>query len=138
MELPIEQAKNYAMKPVDENFARTCRPGDIFVARNNLGSGSSRETAPLTLRALGIHTIIAVSYARIFYRNCINLGILALECPEAGDIAMFDELSIDCRQGVIANLTTGRRYQCGSLPPHIMELIACGGLVPYLEKKLQH
>lgn len=138
MELPIEDAKNYAMKPVDEDFPRICRPGDIFVARNNLGSGSSRETAPLILRALGIRTIIAVSYARIFYRNCINLGILALECPEAGDIAMFDELSIDCHQGRIINLSTGKHYSCGNIPSHIMELIECGGLVPYLENKLLH
>ena len=79
MELPIEEAAKYAMYPIDPDFAKRCNPGDIFVTENNCGSGSSRETAPLALRQLGIRTILAKSYARIFYRNCINLGILAIE-----------------------------------------------------------
>ena len=79
MELSIDEAAQYALSTVDTDFTTVCQPGDIFVAENNLGSGSSRETAPLTLRALGIRTIIAKSYARIFYRNCINVGILAIE-----------------------------------------------------------
>ncbi len=78
MELSITDASKYAMSPIDTEFAKVCLEGDIFVAENNLGSGSSRETAPLTLKVLGIKTIIAKSYARIFYRNCINLGILAV------------------------------------------------------------
>lgn len=136
MELAMEEAAKYAMSPVDAKFASTVRPGDIFVAENNLGSGSSRETAPLTLRILGIRTIVAKSYARIFYRNCINLGILAIECPDTDRISKFDRLEIDTQAGVIRNLTTSETYLCDKIPPHIMELVNCGGLVESLRKKL--
>lgn len=135
MELPIQEAAKYAMSPVDETFAGRCRPGDIFVAEKNLGSGSSRETAPLTLRALGIQTIVAQSYARIFYRNCINLGILAIECPETGRISEGDRLEIDYRQGIIRNLTTGDSLPCDPIPDHIMDLVGRGGLVAYLKER---
>lgn len=135
MELPIQEAARYAMSPVDETFAARCKPGDIFVAEKNLGSGSSRETAPLTLRALGIRTIVAQSYARIFYRNCINLGILAIECPGTGRISEGDQLEIDYQQGVIHNLTTGEELPCDPIPGHIMDLVSRGGLVEYLKAK---
>lgn len=136
MELSMEEAAKYAMSPVDPEFAATVRPGDIFVAENNLGSGSSRETAPLTLKILGIRAIIAKSYARIFFRNCINLGILAIECPDTDKISKFDEISVDTRSGIIRNLTTGAEYHCDKIPPHIMELVSCGGLVESLKHKL--
>lgn len=136
MELKIEEAARYAMSPIDTNFAAVCREGDIFVAEQNLGSGSSRETAPLTLKALGIRVIIAKSYARIFYRNCINLGILALECQETEKISYFDELEVDYQNGKIFNKTREETYACSRLPEHIMELIDCGGLVEYLRRKL--
>ena len=137
MELPIEQAAQYAMSPVDETFAARCKPGDIFVAERNLGSGSSRETAPLTLRALGIKTIVVQSYARIFYRNCINLGILAVECAGTGSISEGDQLEIDYQQGVIHDRTTGEELPCDPIPDHIMELVARGGLVEYLKERIQ-
>lgn len=137
MELPIEEAARYAMSPVDETFAARCRPGDIFVAGRNLGSGSSRETAPLTLRALGIQVIVAQSYARIFYRNCINLGILAIESPGAGEISEGDRLEIDCRQGIIHNLTTGAELPCDPIPGHIMDLVSRGGLVEHLKERFK-
>lgn len=136
MELSMEEAAKYAMSPVDPEFAATVRLGDIFVAENNLGSGSSRETAPLTLKILGIRTIIAKSYARIFFRNCINLGILAIECPDTDKISKFDEISVDTQAGIIRNLTTGTEYHCDKIPPHIMELVSCGGLVESLKHKL--
>lgn len=136
MELSMKEAAKYAMSPVDTQFASVVRPGDIFVAENNLGSGSSRETAPLTLKILGIRTIIAKSYARIFYRNCINLGILAIECPEAEKISQFDELEVLTETGEIRNLTTGASYVCDKIPPHILDLINCGGLVESLKHKL--
>ena len=135
MELPIEQAAQYPMSPVDETFAARCNPGDIFVAEKNLGSGSSRETAPLTLRALGIQTIVAQSYARIFYRNCINLGILAIECPGTGRISEGDRLEIDYQDGVIHNLTTNEDLPCDPIPGHIMDLVRRGGLVEYLKER---
>lgn len=136
MELSMEEAAKYAMSPVDAEFASIVRPGDIFVAENNLGSGSSRETAPLTLKILGIRTIIAKSYARILYRNCINLGILAIECPETKKISQFDELEVLTQTGEIRNLTTGESYVCDKIPSHILDLINCGGLVESLKNKL--
>lgn len=136
MELSIDEAAQYALSAVDTDFAARCRPGDIFVAENNLGSGSSRETAPLTLRALGIRTIIAKSYARIFYRNCINVGILAIECAETEKINYYDVLDIDYEQGLIRNETTGDSYPCQPIPSHIMELVEHLGLLGYLQEKL--
>ena len=136
LELSTEEAARYTMAPVDPDFASGFKPGDIFVAEHNLGSGSSRETAPLTLKILGIRTIIAKSYARIFFRNCINLGILAIECPDTDKISKFDEISVDTQSGIIRNLTTGAEYHCDKIPPHIMELVSCGGLVESLKHKL--
>lgn len=135
MELSMEEAAQYALSPIDSSFAKEVKEGDIFVAENNLGSGSSRETAPLTLKILGIHTIIAKSYARIFYRNCINLGILALECQEADKISKDDVLEVDEQVGVIKNLTTGETYGCSKVPEHIMKLIRRGGLVESLKRE---
>ena len=126
------------MSVVDPDFASGVRPGDIFVAENNLGSGSSRETAPLTLRILGIRTIIAKSYARIFYRNCINLGLLAIVCPETEKISMGDELDVDYLAGVIHNLSTGEDYACEPIPDHIAKLVELGGLVPLIAEKLKN
>lgn len=136
MELSMEEAAKYALSPVDPDFASTVHPGDIFVAENNLGSGSSRETAPLTLKILGIRTIVAKSYARIFYRNCINLGILAIECPNTDRISRFDQLEIDTLAGTVRDLTTGETLRCDKIPPHIIELVCGGGLVESLKHQL--
>ncbi len=135
MELKMEEAAKYAMSPVDVNFSSVIKPGDIFVAENNLGSGSSRETAPLTLKILGIRIIIAKSFARIFYRNCINLGLLAIECADTDKISYFDEISIDLENGIIENTTKGEAYTCDKIPPHIWNLFLEGGLVPSLKNK---
>ncbi len=128
MELSVKEAAKYAMSAIDTSFAENCREGDAFVAENNLGSGSSRETSPLTLKELGIHTIIAKSYARIFYRNCINVGLLALECAETEKISMFDELNIDLEKNEITNVTTGEVLKCSPIPNHLLVLIEAGGL----------
>lgn len=136
MELSIEESAKYAMSPIDSEFASIVREGDILVAENNIGSGSSRETAPLTLAVLGIKVIAAKSYARIFYRNCINLGILAIECSETEKISKFDELEVNTKEGQIKNLTTGEVYSCGKIPNHILELVNDGGLVESLKRKL--
>lgn len=135
MELKMSDAAKHAMSPVDPAFASNFNPGDLFVAENNLGSGSSRETAPLTLYALGLRTIVAKSYARIFYRNCINVGILAIECDSTDKISKNDILEIDYQKGTIYNKTTGDEYICDKIPLHIMEIIECGGLLDYLKKK---
>jgi|LGOV01.1.fsa_nt_gb 3-isopropylmalate/(R)-2-methylmalate dehydratase small subunit len=134
MELTIQEAAKYAMYPIDETFGIKYKSGEIFVAENNLGSGSSRETAPLTLRELGVRTIIAKSYARIFYRNCINVGILAIECGETDKISKGDEIEVDYENGVIKNLTKNEEYGCKKIPSHIMQLVNNGGLLPTLQK----
>lgn len=136
MELSVKDAAKYAMSTVDPEFAGACKMGDIFVAEHNLGSGSSRETSPLTLRELGIRTIVAKDYARIFYRNCINVGILAIECANTQSIDKFDEIEIDCEAGVIYNKTKNENYECNKIPEHLMSLVNCGGLFEYLKKNI--
>ena len=137
MELPIKEAAKYTMSPIDTEFSTICEPGDIFVAENNLGSGSSRETAPLMLKELGIKVVIAKSFARIFYRNCINLGSLAIQCEETEKIDMFDNLEIDYINGIIFNKNKNERYRCEKIPQHIMEFVEMDGLINYLKKNLK-
>ncbi len=136
MELSIAEAAKYAMSAVDPNFFTRIKKGDIMVAGANFGSGSSRETSPLTLRYLGVGAIVAKFFARIFYRNAINLGIPVIECAETDKIADQDEIEIDLSAGLIHNLTKKESYPCSKIPPHIMELVADGGLVPYLKKRV--
>ena len=135
MELSIEEASAYSMSAVDPDFSKRVRPGDFFVARYNLGSGSSRETSPLTLKYLGIQCVIACSYARIFYRNCINVGLVPLICPEADRISDGDELEADAAAGIVRNKTKNETYTCEALPEHIMAIVKAGGLFPYLKNK---
>lgn len=137
MELSIKDAAKYAMSPVDPDFATKFKPGDILVAERNFGSGSSRETAPLSLRELGVKVIIAQNFARIFYRNAINLGILALECHETPDIDNGDELSIDVAAGQIQNRTKDKSYPMAKIPEHLLTMVKAGGLIPYLEQRLK-
>jgi len=124
------------MSAVDPDFFARIKKGDIMVAGANFGSGSSRETSPLTLRYLGVGAIVAKFFARIFYRNAINLGIPVIECAETDKIADQDEIEIDLSAGLIHNLTKKESYPCSKIPPHIMELVADGGLVPYLKKRV--
>lgn len=137
MELPIAQAAQYAMSAVDGDFHKKAGPETIMVAGRNFGSGSSRETSPLTLKHLGIKVIVARFFARIFYRNGINVGLLLLECAEADRIETDDRLSIDLRNGRIVNDTKGEAYDCDRIPPHIMKLIEQGGLVPSLRVRFK-
>lgn len=136
MELSIAEAAKHAMKAIDPEFSVKVQKGDILVAGANFGSGSSRETSPLTLQYLGITAIVACFFARIFYRNAINLGIVAIECAEANCIQDLDEIEINLLQGRIYNLTRSETYVCSKLPAHIMQLIDAGGLVPYLKKQI--
>lgn len=135
MELSIEAASIYAMQAEDPDFAKRVKPGDIFVAENNLGSGSSRETSPLTLKYLGISCVIAKSFARIFYRNCINVGLPALECAEAERIRDGDRLRIDILNGTVENISSNETYQCDALPEHILAIIRAGGMFAYLKNQ---
>lgn len=134
MEMNIEEASKYAMSPIDDDFAKEFKNGDILVGENNFGSGSSRETAPLTLKYLGVNLIIAKSFARIFYRNAINLGIIVIECKETNKIRKNDILEVNYEEGIIVNLTKDEEYKGTKIPEHIMELINVGGLVEYLKR----
>jgi len=136
MELSIEEAAPYAMSAIDPDFTKKLQRGDILVGGKNFGSGSSRETSPLTLKYLGVSAIVAKFFARIFYRNAINIGIAVVECEEADKIRGGDVIAIDLTAGVIRNETTGERYVCSKIPPHIMEIIDDGGLVANLRKNL--
>ncbi|MDR1625375.1 MAG: 3-isopropylmalate dehydratase [Spirochaetia bacterium] len=135
MELQIEEAKKYTMATVDPSFASGYEKGDYFVAEHNLGSGSSRETAPLMLKALGVKFLIAMDYARIFYRNCINVGLLPIECAETDKIKPGHTIDLDYRNGKILNKTSGETYECSRIPPHITEIADCGGLIGYIKAK---
>jgi 3-isopropylmalate/(R)-2-methylmalate dehydratase small subunit len=134
MELSIPEAAKYAMSAIDPGFPKKVQKGDIMVAGTNFGSGSSRETSPLTLKYLGVGAIVAKFFARIFYRNAINLGIPVIECAETDKIGDGDVIEIDFEQGIIINVSKNERYTCSKIPPHILGLIGEGGLVPYLKK----
>jgi len=120
----------HCMEDIDADFVRRVRPGDIVVARRNFGCGSSREHAPIALKASGISCVIAATFARIFYRNAINIGLPILECHAAADgITAGDTVRVDFDTGVIANVTTGQTYQAQPFPPFIQNIIAKGGLL---------
>ncbi len=128
----------HCMEGVDPEFPRKVQPGDIVVAGRNFGSGSSREHAPLSLQAAGVSCIIAKSFARIFFRNAINIGLPVLECPEAVDaISPGDELEVHLDTGEIRNQRTGQAFRAKPYPPFMLELIRAGGLIPYTRARLQ-
>ncbi len=125
----------HCMEDIDKEFIRKVQPGDIMVAQKNFGCGSSREHAPIAIKASGISCVIASTFARIFYRNAINIGLPILECPEAAeDIAGGDQVSVDFDTGLISNLTTGKTYQAQPFPPFIQEMIRKGGLLNSISK----
>ena len=136
MELSLQEMIAHAMEGANPDFAAKVKPGDIMVAGKNFGSGSSRETAPMIIKGCGISVVIAEFFARIFYRNAINIGLKVLICPTAGQINDGDALEVDPVGGVITNLTTGERHACSTLPAHILELVNAGGLVGHLRQKL--
>jgi 3-isopropylmalate/(R)-2-methylmalate dehydratase small subunit len=131
-----EEGCKFCLESLDPNFSSKVEDGDIFVAGANMGIGSSREQAPLHLKLLGIHAVLAKSFSRIFYRNTLNLGIPALICIEVGKINSGDKLSVDPLKGQIYNLSTDETLKCDPLPKHLMEMIGDGGLMPHLKKKL--
>ncbi len=127
----------HCLEDLDATFAQRVRPGDIVVAEENFGCGSSREHAPLAIKAAGIDAVIAKSFARIFYRNAINTGLAIMECPEAVDaIRQGDVVSVDADTGAIVNETTGQTFRAQPFPPFIREIIASGGLIARTKEKL--
>ena len=128
----------HCMEDIDPEFASSVREGDIIVAGRNFGCGSSREHAPLAIKACGVSCVVAASFARIFYRNALNIALPILECPAAAEaIVNGDELSIDFETGVIEDLTTGRCFSAEPFPPFMRDLIAAGGLAEYLKGKMR-
>jgi 3-isopropylmalate/(R)-2-methylmalate dehydratase small subunit len=133
-----EELAPHCMEDIDESFAKGVQKGDIIVAGNNFGCGSSREHAPIAIAGAGISCVIAVSYARIFFRNAINVGLPILECPEAaGGIAGGDTVEVDLEKGAIVNKTTNKTWQARPFPAFLRELISVGGLVPWVRGRLE-
>ena len=132
---PEELAK-HCMEDIDPAFATTVQPGDIIVGGANFGCGSSREHAPISIRACGVRCVIAASFARIFYRNSINIGFPILECPEAAAaIQNGDTISVDFATGVIHDDTTGEEFKAVAFPAFINRIIEHNGLLPYLKAR---
>ncbi len=133
---PAELAR-HCMEDIDADFVNRVRPGDIVFAGENFGCGSSREHAPVALRASGVAAVVAAGFARIFYRNALNVGLAILECPEAvGHVSSGDEVEVDPATGRISNLTTGGSWIAKAFPDFIQGIVELGGLVPYTRAKL--
>jgi 3-isopropylmalate/(R)-2-methylmalate dehydratase small subunit len=133
---PLELAK-HCMEDLDPQFLKRMKPGDIIVAESNFGCGSSREHAPLAMKTAGISCVIARSFARIFFRNAINIGLPLLESAEAVDnIQSGDKLEIDLAKGKIVNATSGKTFAAKPYPDFMSELISSGGLIEYTRKRL--
>ena len=134
---PEELAK-HCMEDIDADFVNEVKTGDIMVGGSNFGCGSSREHAPIAIRAAGISCVIAESFARIFYRNSINIGFPILECPEAAkEINAGDIVEVDFASGVITDETTGKAYQATPFPEFIDNIIKNGGLLAYIKEKVE-
>ena len=125
------------MEDIDPNFVKKISIGDVIVAGENFGCGSSREHAPIAIKSAGICAVIAKSFARIFYRNSFNMGLLILECNETDEINEGDEIKIDVNQGTISNLTQNKTYKFQPIPPFMQELIKSGGLIEYAKTKIK-
>lgn len=133
---PKELAK-HCMEGIDPTFVEKVKPGDIIVANRNFGCGSSREHAPIAIKASGVSCVIAGTFARIFYRNAINIGLPILECEEAAkNIERGDELEVDFRTGIIHNLTENQTYNVQPVPEFIQEIIKADGLISYIKKNM--
>jgi 3-isopropylmalate/(R)-2-methylmalate dehydratase small subunit len=133
---PAELGK-HALEGLDPDYVTKMKKGDLIVAGSNFGCGSSREVAPIAIKGSGTSAVIAKSFARIFYRNALNIGLPIFESPEAVDgISAGDEVEVEPATGVVRNLTTGKSYQAAAFPPFMQALIESGGLVPYVERRL--
>ncbi len=130
-----KELSKHCMEDIDRDYVNNVRPGDVMVAGWNFGCGSSREHAPLVIKTCGTGCVIAKSFARIFYRNAINIGLPILECPEAADgISAGDEVSVDFDTGIITDITTQKTYRAQPFPEFIQNIISAGGLLKSLKK----
>lgn len=133
---PAELAKHCMEDSSNPDFMRKMKRGDVIVAEKNFGCGSSREHAPIAIKAAGVSCVVARSFARIFYRNSFNMGLPIFESAEAADgIKEGDQIEVDADAGVIRNVTTGKEFKVAAVPPFMQELIAAGGLMEYTKKR---
>jgi 3-isopropylmalate/(R)-2-methylmalate dehydratase small subunit len=137
MKGPVEELARHCLESVDPHFAAGVQAGDFVVAGRNFGVGSSREQAAQVLKLLGVAAVIAPSFAGIFYRNACNLGLAALLSTSIERIDSGHRLAVDVHAGVIDNLTTGEQLACEPLPEHLAAIVQAGGLIPYLQNKLE-
>ncbi|MCX8126615.1 MAG: 3-isopropylmalate dehydratase small subunit [Dehalococcoidia bacterium] len=134
----VFELASHCMEDIDADFVKRVRKGDIIVATTNFGCGSSREHAPLAIKAAGISCVIAESFARIFFRNGINIGLPLLESPEAAyDTKSGDVLEVTLENGEIRNLSSGRVYRAAPYPPFLLDIISAGGLIEYTKRRLE-
>ncbi len=133
---PVEELAKHCLESVDPAFAPGVADGDVVVGGRNFGLGSSREQAAQALKMLGVAAVVAKSFGGIFYRNALNLGLVAVVCPAIGGVKPNDILSVDARAGCIENHTQSDRYDCEPLPDHLMSMIENGGLIAHLELRL--
>ena len=136
MKGPLKVLATHCLEAIDPQFAANVQDGDVIVGGENFGIGSSREQAVQVLQFLGVRTLVAKSFAGIFFRNALNFGVIALACNEAGKIKPQDQISADPRRGIISNHTTNETYACDPLPDQLLAMVLDGGLVEHLEKKL--
>ena len=137
MKGPIQELAAHCLETLDPAFAREVRPGDVVVAGRNFGMGSSREQAPQALRHLGVAAVVARSFAGIFYRNALNLGLPALVSGDVSRIRAGERIELNPETGAIRNLDTGAMLRAEPLPAFLVEMLRDGGLVPHLEKRLR-
>lgn len=134
-----EHLAAHCMEDADANFAKEVKLGDVIIGGKNFGCGSSREHAPVSIKAAGVKAVIAESYARIFYRNSLNIGMPILECPEAVQgIEAGDEVTVDLETGEIVNLTKNTAFKARPFPPFMQDLIKAGGLIPYVKGRREN
>jgi 3-isopropylmalate/(R)-2-methylmalate dehydratase small subunit len=134
---PVAEYAAHCMEPLQPDFAKQVKPGDIVVGGMNFGCGSSREQAPESLKYLGVGAVVARRFARTFYRNAMNIGLPAIVCESAPSIPQGARLAISIERGEIRNLDTGETYECQAIPPHLLTMLADGGLLGHLEKRLK-
>ena len=131
-----KELATHCMEDIDKDFVKNVHVGDIIVANKNFGCGSSREHAPISIKASGVSCVIAETFARIFYRNAINIGLPIIECPQAAkEIQAGDEVEVDFDSGIITDVTTGKKFHGQAFPPFMQKIIDCEGLVNYINQK---
>jgi len=137
MKYGIDTIAQHCMEVVQPDFATAVRKGDVIVAGRNFGTGSSREQAPEALKHLGVAALVAPSFAGLFYRNALNLGLPAIVCADAKGIRSGDDIELDFEAGRLRNRTTGDTLACEPIPAFLMNIVRDGGLLPHLEKRLR-